>query len=96
MDKVDPDVIFGNMIGSELKQFPEHIKFQVKYDLNSVIYKYRLQNMSTQMNSSQAFIQSQMPLSNIHQHLPISSFQSASNDVPAPQYCSSTGAWMSK
>ena len=43
----DQDDIFGRMIASELKDFPDHIKFQVKHELNSVIYKYRMQGISS-------------------------------------------------
>ena len=35
------DGLFGKMIASELKQFPESIKFHVKHELNNVIYKSR-------------------------------------------------------
>ena len=39
----DQDDIFGRMIASELKNFPD----QVKHELNSIIYKYRMQGFSS-------------------------------------------------
>ena len=36
------DEIFGKMIAGELSLFNDDLKFQVKHDLNKVIYEYRL------------------------------------------------------
>ena len=37
----DQHDIFGRIIASELKDFPYHVKkFQVKHELNIIIYKY--------------------------------------------------------
>ena len=43
-DKGDLDDIFGTMVAGELKNFPENIKFQVKHEINNVIYKFRMQD----------------------------------------------------
>ena len=43
----DQDDIFGRIIASELKNFPDQVKFQVKHELNSIIYKYRMQGFSS-------------------------------------------------
>ena len=34
--------MFGKMIASELKKFPENLKFHLKHDINQVIYDYNL------------------------------------------------------
>eukprot|EP00111_Clytia_hemisphaerica_P017343 TCONS_00051340-protein len=41
-----PDDIFGQMIASELKTFPDHMKFRVKHELNNVLFKFREQQMA--------------------------------------------------
>ena len=92
----DPDIIFGNMIGSELKQFPEHMKFQVKHELNSVIYKYRLQNISTLMAPTQGFIHSNIPSSKVTQHIATSNRSKIYDVQPTPQHSYSTGSWIRK
>ena len=37
------DELFRKIVGVELSQFPEDIKFCIKHNLNLVIYKYRFQ-----------------------------------------------------
>lgn len=37
------DNLFGKVIAGELKRFPEDVKFQVKHEINNVIYKFRSQ-----------------------------------------------------
>lgn len=34
------DNLFGKVIAGELKRFPEDVKFQVKHEINNVIYKF--------------------------------------------------------
>ena len=41
------DDMFGKMIASELKKFPENLKFRLKHDINQVIYNYRLNQYNT-------------------------------------------------
>ena len=36
----DPDDIFGKMVSSELRAFPDNIKFMVNREINQVIYKH--------------------------------------------------------
>ena len=39
--------MFGKMIASELKKFPENLKFRLKHDINQVIYNYVLNQYNT-------------------------------------------------
>ena len=39
--------MFGKMIVSELKKFPENLKFLLKRDINQVIYNYKLNQYNT-------------------------------------------------
>ena len=41
------DDMFGKMIPSELKKFPENLKFCLKHDINQVIYNYKLNQYNT-------------------------------------------------
>ena len=41
------DDMFGKMIASELKKFPENLKFRLKHDINQVIYNYKLNQYNT-------------------------------------------------
>ena len=41
------DDMFGKMIASELKKFPENLKFRLKHDNNQVIYNYKLNQYNT-------------------------------------------------
>ena len=94
-NSMDADDIFGKMIASELKQFPEHLKFQVKHELSSVIYKHRMQNMSPHMNHPQEFVQSQFPSSNPTQHFQPSNFSSPTQQVSSTaQHYSASRSWM--
>lgn len=36
----DKDDIFGELITIEIKQFPEHLKFQIKHEINNILFKY--------------------------------------------------------
>ena len=45
-DPSNQDDIFGKMVASELKNFPDHLKFQVKHEINTVLFKYCMQGMS--------------------------------------------------
>ena len=39
--------MFGKMILSELKKFPENLKFCLKHDISQVIYNYKLNQYNT-------------------------------------------------
>ena len=41
------DDMFGKMISSELKKFPENLKFRLKHGINQVIYNYKLNQYNT-------------------------------------------------
>ena len=41
------DDMFGKMTASELKKFPENLKYRLKHDINQVIYNYKLNQYNT-------------------------------------------------
>ena len=47
------DDMFGKVIPSELKKFPEYPKFRLKHDINQVIYNYKLNQYNTMLLSLQ-------------------------------------------
>ena len=41
------DDLFGKMIASELKKFPENLKFRLRHHIDQVIYNYKLNQYNT-------------------------------------------------
>ena len=39
--------MFGKLTASELKKFPENLKYRLKHDINQVIYNYKLNQYNT-------------------------------------------------
>ena len=49
------DDMSEKMIASELKKFPENLKFHRKHDINQVIYNYKLNQYNTMTPNSNWF-----------------------------------------
>ena len=83
----DMDTIFRKMIASEVRLFSEDVKFEVKHEINNIIYRYKVQER-VKRQRIQSAITSPPPSVDSHSlysPLPTSPVYSPRNTgVPAP------------
>ena len=91
----DGDSIFGKMISSELKNFDEDDKFEMKHEMYNIIYKYKLARRDkSRFEAAIAHTSSHIPArhrsslllkSQIYSPVPVQHYQSPSFPTHATQ-----------